>query len=223
MAEYYLDVLGEAGSVVEEIVVTGLATIGRPSKEFTPDIEIPPQCRSASRQHATIHIQGDQLVLADHSSLGTIVNHALIEHRSVTLRHGDEIIFGQPEDGWRIRFRAPNDPGSTTTPADSLELLVVSETPRRVRIGRDVVEEHLGNRAFRLFKFLCDHKGDWYTVDYLISFLWPDPDRSPLQANEALSRHKKQINDLIRDYLDGQDAIEAWPHRGYRMKPRLDE
>ena len=58
--------------------------------------------------------------------------------------------------------------------------------------------------------------------NFLIDFLWPDPDSAPLQANEALSRYKKQINDLIRDYLNGQDAIESWPNRGYRIKLRLD-
>ena len=154
MEEYYLDVLDEAGRVSEEIPVAGPITIGRPSQEFTPDIEIPAQCRSASRQHATIKCQEDQLVLADHSRFGTIVNHTLMEHCSVPLHHGDEIIFGQSGDGWRVRFRAPNDPGITTTPADPMELLIVSEMPRQVRIGNEVLkEEHLGDRAFRLFKF----------------------------------------------------------------------
>ncbi len=222
MAEYFLDVLDESGNVVSEIPLIKPAIIGRPSKEFIPDIEIPPRCRSASRQHATIEFQGDQMVLADHSTFGTIVNHTLIEHGSVPLGHGDEIVFGQPGDGWRVRFREPIA-GSTTRPADPLELLIVSDTPRQVRIGRDIVDEHLGDRAFRLLKYLSDRKGSWYTTESLIGFLWPDPDRSPLQANEQLARHKKQINDLIRDCLDGQDAIEAWPHKGYRMRPRLEE
>ena len=208
---------------MEEVPVVGPATIGRRSQESTSDIEIPPECRSASRQHATIQLQGNQLVLVDHSRFGTIVNYALIEHRSVTLHHGDEINFGLPGDGWRVRFRAAKDTGGTTTPADPLQLLVVSETPRQVRIGRQVVEEHLGDRAFRLFKFLSDHRGNWYTVDYLISFLWPDPETAPLQANEALSRNKRQINDLISTYLNGQDAIKSWPHRGYLMRPRLEK
>ena len=88
---------------------------------------------------------------------------------------------------------------------------------------RQVVEEHLGNRAFVLLKFLSDHKGNWYTTETLIEFLFPDPDSAPLLANEALSRSKLEINRLIRPYIDGQDAIESWPHRGYRMKPRLEE
>lgn len=223
MSEYFFDVLDEEGRVLEEIPLAGRATIGRPSKDANPDIEIPTQCRSASRMHATIKLQGGQPVLEDQSSLGTIVNGTLVERSSVPLNHGDEIVFGQPGDGWRVRFRGPRDPGRTTTPADPLELLVVSEAPRQIRIGRQVVEEHLGNRAFVLLKFLSDHKGNWYTTETLIEFLFPDPDSAPLLANEALSRHKKRINDLIRPYIDGQDAILSRPYRGYRLKPRLEE
>jgi hypothetical protein len=126
-------------------------------------------------------------VLADHSRFGTVVNQSLVENRSVPLTHGDEIFFGLTEDGWRVRFRVASDTGGTTTPADPLELLVVSETPRQVRIGRQVVEEQLGDRAFRLLKYLCDHKGNWYTVDSLVSIIWPDAENSPLQANQALA------------------------------------
>ena len=229
MAEYYFDVLDEEGRVLEAIPLNGLATIGRPSRDANPDIEIPTQCHSASRMHATIKLQGAQPVLEDHSSLGTIVNRTLVERSSVPLHHGDEIVFGQSGDGWRVRFRGPKNAGTTTTPADPLELLIVSEAPRQIRIGRQVVEEHLGNRAFFLLKFLSDHRGNWYTTESLIEFLWPDLDSAPLLANEALSRHKKQINDLIRPYInpqdatEPQDAIESWPHRGYRMKPRLEE
>ncbi len=223
MAEYYFDVLDEAGQVSEEVPVAGPETIGRSSAEYNPGIEIPAACRSASRQQATLQLQGNQLVLADHSRYGTIVNRTLIQGRSVPLRHGDEIIFGLPGDGWRVRFRAAKIPGGTTKPADALELLIVSEAPRQIRIGRQVVEEHLGDLAFRLLKFLCDDKGSWYTTGYLISFLWPDADGSPLQANQALARRKKQINDLISPCINGEKAIESYPHRGYRLRPRLEE
>jgi hypothetical protein len=162
-------------------------------------------------------------VLEDHSRLGTIVNQTLVEGSSVPLNHGDEIVFGQPGDGWRVRFRVPRDSGSYTAPADPLELLVVSEVPRQIRIGRQMLEEHLGDRAFFLLKFLSGHKGNWYTTESLIELLWPVPDTAPLLANEALSRHKLAINNLIGPYIDGQDAIESWPRRGYRMKPRLEE
>lgn len=228
MAEYYFDVLDEEGRVLEEIPLAGLATIGRPAGDSNPDIEIPTQCRSASRRHATIKLQGIQPVLKDHSTLGTLVNQILVEGRSVPLNHGDEIVFGQTGDGWRVRFRGLTDAGRTTAPADPLELLVVSKVPRQIRIGRQVVEEHLADRAFVLLKFLSDHKGNWYPTGTLIELLWPDPDDSPLHANQALARHKKQINDLIRSYIYGPDAIDdnaitSWPYRGYRMKPRLEE
>ena len=135
MAEFYLDVLDGAGRAVEEIAVAGPATIGRPSRDFTPDVKIPQQCLSASRQHASIKLQGGQLVLEDQSRFGTIVNHTRIEHSSVALHHGVEIIFGLPEDGWRVRFRTPIDPGGTTAPADLLDLLAVSEVAGRSGSG----------------------------------------------------------------------------------------
>jgi len=109
-----------------------------------------------------------------------------------------------------------------TLPVDSLELLAISDAPRQVRIGRLVIEEQLGDRAFRLLKFLANNKGQWYPVSHLASLLWPDPDTSPAQADQALSRYKRAINDLLRPHLGGQDAIESWPHRGYRIKSRLD-
>lgn len=223
MAEYFFDVIDEEGRVLEEIPLAGLATIGRPSKDSIPDVEIPPRCRSASRTHATFQLQGVQPVLVDHSSLGTIVNRTPLEGSSVPLNHGDEIVFGQPGDGWRVRFRGPKNFGTTTTPADPLELLVVSEVPRQIRIGRQVLEEHLGSRAFVLLKFLSDHKGNWYTTLSLIELLWPDPDNAPYIANQALARCKLEVNKLIRPYIDGQNAIESYPNRGYRLRPRLEE
>ena len=228
MAEYFFDVRDEEGRVLEEIPLAGLATIGRPARDCTPDIEIPTQCGSASRLHATLKLQGAQPFLEDHSRLGTIVNQTLVVRSSVPLNHGDEIVFGQSGDGWRVRFRGPKDSGRTTTPADPLELLIVSEAPRQIRTGRQVVEEHLGDRAFFLLKYLSDHKGNWYPTQNLIGVLWPDADNSPLHANEALAKHKKQINDLLRPYIYGPDAIEdnaieSRPYRGYRMKPRLEE
>ena len=113
--------------------------------------------------------------------------------------------------------------GNETSPADPLELLVVSKAPRLVRIGRLVVEEQLGDQAFRLLKFLAENKGRWYQVPSLVSLLWPNPDSSPYQAEQALSRDKRRINDLLSPYLGDQEAIQSWPHKGYRMKARLDK
>ena len=78
--------------------------------DSNPDIEIPTQCRSASRMHATIKLQGTQPVLEDHSTLGTLVNQTLVERDSVPLNHGDEIVFGQPGDGWRVPLPGPASP-----------------------------------------------------------------------------------------------------------------
>jgi len=219
----YLDLLDEAGRVVREIPVAGCVTVGRGALDFKPDVVIPGECQSASRQHAEIELREDQPVLTDHSRFGTIVNDSLLQHCSVELHHGDEIVFGLLETGWHVRFRIAHESGDVTSSADPMELLIVSETPRQVRIGRAVVEEHLGDRSFRLLKFLSENKGRWYPVAYLESSLWPDPDKSPYQTNQALSRFKKAINDLLSPYLSGREAIESWPHRGYRMKPRLEE
>ena len=137
--------------------------------------------------------------------------------------HGFEINFGQAEDGWRVRFREAQEPDRPTMPADPMEMLIISEAPRQIRVGQQVIEEHLGDAAFRLLKFLADHKGNWYPTTYLIDLLWSDAEEAPLSAPAALSHRKKDINDLLGPSLRGQDAIESQPYRGYRMKSRLDD
>ena len=216
-----LEVLGEASRVVQEIPVSGYTRIGRKSADFKADLLIPDECTSASRQHAVIDLRGNRPILEDKSRFGTIVNGIRLEHGATELSDMDEIIFGLPGDGWHVRFRYV-DQREVTSPADPLELLAVSEHPRQIRMGQLVIEENLGRDAFLLLKFLSENKGRWYATDRLVDFLWPDPDRAPIAAKQALARSKKRINDLLRPYLQGEDAIESWPHRGYRMKLRLD-
>jgi hypothetical protein len=221
--DYFLEVLDEVDRVVREIPLAGHVTVGRGGPDFTPDVSIPGECQSASRQHADIELRGERPVLADHSRFGTIVKSRLVQNASLPLHHGDDIVFGLAETGWHVRFRVADATGKETSPADPLELLVISEAPRQVRIGRLVVEEQLGDQAFRLLKFLAENKGRWYPIAYLASLLWPDPDTSPLQADQAMSRDKRRINILLSPYLGGQEAIESRPYRGYRMKPGLDK
>jgi len=216
---YVLEVLDEASRVVREIPVSGYMTIGRESTEFNPDVSIPDECTSASRQHAMLDLRGERPVLEDQSRLGTIVNGIRLEHGATELSDRDEIIFGSPQTGWRVRFRKG---GRDTEEVDALELLTVSENPRQVRSGQLVIEENLGRDAYHLLKFLADNKGRWYPTSRLITLLFPDPDKMPIAANQALARNKKKVNDFLRPHLKGQDAIVAAPYKGYRMKPGLD-
>ena len=207
---------------MQEIPFSGRRRIGRAAPDTDVDIAIPPECRSASRLHAVIESREGQVLLTDQSRFGTIVNGTVVLHSSLVLRHGDDVIFGLPHDGWRVRLRITGGPEDATAPSDPLESLVVFGTPRQVQIGRLVIEEHLGGPAFRLLEFLAHHKGQWYRVDDLVDLVYPDPARTPYQARQALSRYKKAINDLLRPHVRGQDAIEVWPHRGYRLRSRLD-
>jgi len=216
---HVLEVLGGGAHVVREIPVSGYIWIGRGSAEFKPDVLIPDECTSASRQHAALDLRGNRPVLEDHSRLGTIVNGRRLEHGTTDLSDRDEIIFGLPQNGWRVRFRIRE--GYTEEP-DPLELLTVSQDPRQVRIGQLVVEETLGRDAFHLLRFLAENRGRWYPTERLVDVLWPDPDKMPIAANQALARSKKRVNDLLRPYLRGQDAIVSAPFRGYRMKPGLN-
>ena len=175
-----------------------------------------------SRQHAVLNLRGDRPVLEDQSRYGTVVNGRRVEPGGTELSDRDEILFGLPGDGWRVRFRYV-DQKEVTSPADPLELLAISENPRQVRVGQLVIEENLGRDAFLLLQFLSEHRGGWYPTDRLVDLVWPDPDRMPIAAKGALSKSKKRVNDLLRLYLDGQDAIVAAPYRGYRMKERLDD
>jgi hypothetical protein len=218
---YILEVLGEASRVVQEIPVSGYLRIGRGSEEVKPDVLIPPECTSASRQHATLDLRGNRPVLEDQSRYGTFVNGNRVGHAATELSDREEIIFGLPGDGWRVRFRFV-DQTEVTTPADLLELLAISENPRQVRMGPKVIEENLGRDAFLLLKFLSENEGRWYPIDRLVDMLWPDPDKIPIAAKSALARSKRRINDLLGPYLQGQNAIVSVPFRGYHMKPRLD-
>ena len=218
---YILEVLGEASRVVHEIPVSGYMRIGRGSEEFKPDVLIPPECTSASRKHGVLDLRGTKPVLEDRSRFGTLVNGSRVEQGVTELSDRDEIIFGLLGDGWRVRFRYV-DQKEVTSPADPFELLAISENPRQIRMGQLVIEENLGRDAFHLLNFLAENKGRWYPTDRLVDLLWPDPDRIPLAAKGALAKSKKRVNDLLRPYWQGQDAIESRPHRGYRMKLRLD-
>lgn len=120
-----------------------------------------------------------------------------------------------------VRGTRPTQRRASDSPGEPLESLTVSQIPRQVRIEERVIEEHLGDRAFRLLHFLSENKGNWYPVAHLVSLLYPDPDSSPEQADQALSRYKRAINDLLRPHLGGEDAVESWPNRGYRIRPSL--
>lgn len=201
------------------VTVSGEATIGRASDDQTPDIVVPAECQSASRRHAVLRFSEGRAVLTDSSRYGTIVNDHLIRGDSVDLEEGDLIVFGWRNDGWRVQvlFQHPDK----TDLRDPLELLLVSSAPRKVMIGRVLLDEHLGDKAFRLLQILAANKGQWFPINHLAETLWPIPDDAPEMPNQALSRYKKAINDLLRTHLDDQDAIETRPFQGYRMKVRL--
>ena len=217
---FILEVLGEAGRVLREIELSQYMRIGRGSDEFKPDVVIPDECTSTSRQHAVLDLRGGRPVLEDKSRFGTIVNGTRVEHTAVELSNRDEIIFGSTQTGWRVRFRVK---GKDTEEADPLELLSVLGNPRQVRIGHLVIEENLGRDAFHLLEFLSENKGSWYPTGGLVDMLWSGPDGGPLAPGQALARCKRAINDLLRPHLEGQDAIVSAPFRGYRMKPGLDD
>ncbi len=219
---YILEALGDASQGPQEIPVSGHMRIGRLSAEFRPDVSIPDECTSASRQHAVLDLRGESPVLEDQSRYGTIVNGIRLDHGATELSDRDEIIFGMPGDGWRVRFRYVDQQGVTKLP-DLLEMLVISDNPRQVRIGQNVIEENLGRDAFLLLKYLSENKGKWYPKRCLEDLLWSDdPDGGPIASDQALSRCKKRVNDVLKPYLQDEDAIDSAPHRGYRMKLRLD-
>ena len=215
----YLEVLDDSGHKIKVVTVTEEATIGRASERETPDIVVPAECQSTSRRHAILGFSEGRPVLTDISRYGTIVNDHVILGQSVALCENDQIVFGWRNDGWRVRvlFQAPPD----TVVLDPLEQLVVSSVPRKVMIGPVTVEERLGDRAFRLLQILAANKGQWFPINHLGEMLWPIADDAPDMPNQAMSRYKKAINDLLRPYMDELDAIEMRPFQGYRMKARF--
>ena len=76
---YILEALGEHFDVEIGDPVSGHVRIGRGSADFRPDVLIPSECTSASRQHAVLDLRGERPVLEDRSRFGTIVNGIRLE------------------------------------------------------------------------------------------------------------------------------------------------
>ncbi|MDP6455327.1 MAG: FHA domain-containing protein [SAR202 cluster bacterium] len=220
---YVLEAIIEGNRKGPRYPVSEYVTIGRGSEDFEPDVLIPEECRSASRNHAALDLRGDSKVLSDGSRLGTLRNGALIHNETVQVSSGDEFIFGRRADGWRVRLRYVG-PSRTTDIDDDrlLELLTVSEEdPRQIRIGQELIDENLGRAAFELIAFLSERRGLWYPLDRLETVLWPDG-LGPIAKRSALANAKRKINDLLRPHLLDQYVIESKPFLGYRMKSELD-
>lgn len=64
-------------------------TIGRSD---ACNIALGDACKSASRLHAVIHVEGDKYELEDCSSNGTMLNGVMINHRIVPIKRGDVIL-----------------------------------------------------------------------------------------------------------------------------------
>lgn len=65
-------------------------TVGRASD---CDIYLDPRCQYASGHHATLYMDGAQLMYRDRSSNGTLINNVNVKGRAVPIRHGDSIML----------------------------------------------------------------------------------------------------------------------------------
>ena len=94
-------------------------------------IRVNDPARRVSRRHATLHIDGQRIVLEDHSSNGTTVNGNKIHHATTEIRQGDDILLGNTVRlSWReiepfITQKAPNTP-SRKRSGSTIALIVVA-------------------------------------------------------------------------------------------------
>ena len=65
-------------------------TVGRSP---TCDIYLDPRCHDASRHHATLYYDGNQLMFRDTSTNGTLINNISVRNRSVPIKRGDIIML----------------------------------------------------------------------------------------------------------------------------------
>ena len=73
-------------------------TIGR-SKDC--DIYLDPRCEFASSYHATIYMDGTQLMYKDCSRNGTLINNVSVHNRAVPIKYGDVIMLaGRYQLSW---------------------------------------------------------------------------------------------------------------------------
>lgn len=75
-------------------------TIGRDNR---CDIRLDGGCRYASNQHASLYVDGYQLMLRDYSTNGTLVNNILVRGRATIINQGDSImIAGRYPLSWNV-------------------------------------------------------------------------------------------------------------------------
>lgn len=73
-------------------------TIGR---DKNSDIYLDESCKLASRNHASIFYDGNQLMFRDVSTNGTMINNVRVNHRTVPISNGDIImIAGRYQISW---------------------------------------------------------------------------------------------------------------------------
>lgn len=152
-------------------------TIGR---DLSCDIRLDNSCTLASRLHATIYLDGNQLMYCDKSSNGTLINNIAVRRRAVPVRRGDSImVAGRYPISWNVIERALQgmayqrgpEPAYTTREYDVNAFAQPQQpaTPARLH------DWNWG--AFLLYPFWGFGNGCWWAffIGFFGGWLWPIP------------------------------------------------
>lgn len=183
-------------------------TLGRASD---CDIVLPE--RQISRYHARIEYDDGYMLRDLGSKNGTFVNGERVRGQPYRLQDGDEISLATT---LQMGFVA----GEATLPLDELFMpgqLVVDESSRRIRLGRNELDPPLSPAQFSLLVMLVKSQGAVVTRQDVVSEVWPDAVGGVTdQAVDALVyRLRERLAELDPDH----NYVATVRGHGFRFDP----
>ena len=183
-------------------------TLGR-----APDCDIVLSERQISRYHARIECDDGYIVRDLGSKNGTFVNGERVRGQPYRLQDGDEISLATT---LQMGFVA----GEATLPLDEIFMpgqLLVDESSRRIRLGRNELDPPLSPAQFLLLAMLVRSQGAVVTRQDVVSAVWPDALGGVTdQAVDALVyRLRERLAELNPDH----NYVATVRGHGFRFDP----
>ncbi|MCS7088666.1 MAG: FHA domain-containing protein [Thermoflexales bacterium] len=173
------------------------------------DIVLSPDDLTASRQHATLTLEGNTWVIEDHSRNGTRVNDRVLRHERLALHHGDRIRIGHTFD---VTFYIVGETQWTRESDWNVDELAnrasfLNEAPPvttglwlspNAAVWRDGVRlpVWLSRTEYRLLKHLMQHAGNVCEYAEIIKAVWNDKARSKDNVHELVYRVRHKIEPI---------------------------
>lgn len=149
-------------------------TIGR-SKDC--DIYLDPRCEFASSYHATIYMDGTQLMYKDCSRNGTLINNVSVHNRAVPIKYGDVIMLaGRYQLSWNQIYPFFAQYGQQQASVQQPKYATTNmQSPLALEPAVDTSKWNWG--AFGIYPIWGFFNGCWWAflVSMFLGFLFPIP------------------------------------------------